>query len=433
METIDPHALRDVFDRAAGLPLAERAALLEQACGDNAALRREVERLLTADARFGTVFDTAASDAAEPAQEPQPLSLAAGARLGPYLITAPLGAGGMGEVYKARDTRLDRPVAIKVLPRGLTADPTARHRFEREARAIAALSHSHICPLFDIGHQDGTDYLVMEYLDGETLAARLARGKLPLDQALAYGSDIAHALAAAHQAGIVHRDLKPGNIMVTPAGIKLLDFGLAKRRPLAATDGAAVAQSPPLTHRDMILGTVQYMAPEQLEGREADERTDLFAFGVVLYEMVTGHKAFDGASHAALIGQILHAEPPSPSSCEALAPPALDDVVRVCLAKNPDGHRWAAGILPCVERPPHLTGTTLRKNAGRYLSPAGSLEGRRRGGRRRDRCPDVRRTATGGAWVPAAGATAPHAADDCPPARSLPPAPQTGTRYRRQP
>ena len=336
MEIIDPKALRDVFDRAAALPLAERAALLEQACGDNAALRREVERLLTADARFGTVFDTAAADAAEPAQESQPLSLAAGARLGPYLITAPLGAGGMGEVYKARDTRLDRQVAIKVLPRGLTTDPTARHRFEREARAIAALSHSHICPLFDIGHQDGTDYLVMEYLDGETLAARLARGKLPLDQALAYGSDIAHALAAAHQAGIVHRDLKPGNIMVTPAGIKLLDFGLAKRRPLAATDGAAVAPSQPLTHRDMILGTVQYMAPEQLEGREADERTDLFAFGVVLYEMVTGHKAFDGASNAALIGNILHAEPPSPSSCEALSPPGLDDVVRVCLKKNPD-------------------------------------------------------------------------------------------------
>ncbi len=339
MDIIDPHALRDVFDRAAGLPLAERAALLDQACGDNADLRREVERLLTADARFGTVFETAASDSAESSQGPLTLTLAAGARLGPYLITAPLGAGGMGEVYRAHDTRLERPVAIKVLRRGLTADPTARHRFEREARAIAALSHAHICPLFDIGHQDGTDYLVMEYLDGDTLAARLARGKLPLDQALAYGSDIAHALAAAHQAGIVHRDLKPGNIMVTPAGIKLLDFGLAKRRPLAATDGAAVAQSQPLTHSGMILGTVQYMAPEQLEGREADERTDLFAFGVVLYEMVTGHKAFDGASNAALIGNILHAQPPSLSSYEALSPPALDEVVRVCLAKDPS-RRW---------------------------------------------------------------------------------------------
>ncbi|MEP6592213.1 MAG: protein kinase, partial [Acidobacteriota bacterium] len=336
MDIIDPHALRDVFDRAAALPLAERAALLEQACRGNAALRREVERLLTADARFGTVFDTAASDSAESSQGPQPLTLAAGARLGPYLITAPLGAGGMGEVYRADDTRLERPVAIKVLRRGLTADPTARHRFEREARAIAALSHAHICPLFDIGHQDGTDYLVMEYLDGETLAARLARGRIPLDQALAYGSDIAHALAAAHQAGIVHRDLKPGNIMVTSAGIKLLDFGLAKRRPLAATEDATVAQSQPLTHSGLILGTVQYMAPEQLEGREADEHTDLFAFGVVLYEMVTGHKAFDGASTAALIGNILHAEPPSLSSYEALSPPALDEVVRVCLTKNPD-------------------------------------------------------------------------------------------------
>jgi eukaryotic-like serine/threonine-protein kinase len=237
------------------------------------------------------------------------MALEPGARLGPYEIVSPAGAGGMGEVYRARDTRLDRTVALKVLPPDLTNDPAARQRFEREARAVAALSHPHICTLHDIGQQDGTDFLVMEYLDGETLAARLARGKLPLDQALHYGIQIADALAAAHRAGIIHRDLKPGNIMLAKSGAKLLDFGLAKPQAVV-TDQTQTRLAEPLTGHGVILGTLQYMAPEQLEGREASAQSDLFSFGAVLYEMVVGRRAFDGDSQAAVISSILRSEPP---------------------------------------------------------------------------------------------------------------------------
>jgi eukaryotic-like serine/threonine-protein kinase len=258
------------------------------------------------------------------------MALAPGARLGPYEIVSPAGAGGMGEVYRARDTRLDRTVALKVLPPALTNDAAARQRFEREARAVAALSHPHICPLFDIGHQDGTDYLVMEYLDGETLAARLARGKLPLDQALHYGIQIADALAAAHRAGIVHRDLKPGNVMLTKGGAKLLDFGLAKPREQAVVSGQTVTSAEPLTSKGTILGTLQYMAPEQLEGKEADARTDIFAFGVVLYETATGRRAFAGPSHPAIIAEILDRDPAPVSSLGLVLPAALDHVVQKC-------------------------------------------------------------------------------------------------------
>jgi serine/threonine protein kinase/tetratricopeptide (TPR) repeat protein len=262
------------------------------------------------------------------------MALEPGARFGPYEIVGPAGAGGMGEVYRARDTRLDRTVAIKVLPPDLTSDPAARQRFEREARAVAALSHPHICPLFDIGHQDGTDFLVMEYLDGETLAQRLTRGKLPLEQALQYGIQVADALAAAHRAGIIHRDLKPGNVMLTKAGAKLLDFGLAKPRPVARVADATTAD--PLTRIGTILGTLHYMAPEQLEGKEADARTDVFAFGLVIFEMLTGHKAFEGRTDAALIANVLQAAPPTVSSLEATVPADLDRVVRRCLAKDPE-------------------------------------------------------------------------------------------------
>ncbi len=337
---IDPADLRDVFDRAASLPPQERAAFLAHACDGNDGLRREVERLLAADARLGSAFDTAPrSDPATGSIAAAAMSLQPGTRLGPYEIVAALGAGGMGEVYKARDTRLDRTVAIKVLSHELTADPSARQRFDREARAIAALSHPDICALHDVGHQDGIDFLVMEFLDGETLASRLRRGKLSLQDALICATHVADALAAAHRAGIVHRDLKPGNIMLTASGVKLLDFGLAKRRqPPVATDVTALPAEP-LTHTGMILGTVQYMAPEQLEGRVADERTDIFAFGVVLYELLTGRPAFAGASSAAVIGNILHAEPPAPSSIERLTPRSLDHVVRRCLAKDPAA-RW---------------------------------------------------------------------------------------------
>jgi serine/threonine-protein kinase len=270
------------------------------------------------------------------------MPLTAGAKLGPYEILSRAGAGGMGEVYKARDTRLNRTVAIKVLPSDLTDDPAARQRLEREARAIAALSHTNVCPLFDIGHQDGTDYLVMEFLEGETLAHRLTRGKLPLDQALEYGIQIADALAAAHRADIIHRDLKPGNIMLTKSGAKLLDFGLAKPGPSAALP-AGFSMVPTgqhnLTERGTIVGTFQYMAPEQLEGEEADVRTDIFSFGAVLYEMVTGKPAFAGKTHSSLISAILRDQPQPVSDLEPLAAPQLDHVLARCLAKSPEA-RW---------------------------------------------------------------------------------------------
>jgi Tol biopolymer transport system component/predicted Ser/Thr protein kinase len=270
--------------------------------------------------------------------------ISTGARLGPYEVLAPIGAGGMGEVYRARDTRLERTVAVKVLPARLSTSPEVRQRFEREAKTISQLSHPHICALYDVGNQDGVEYLVMEYLEGETLGDRVARGPLPLEQTLRYGVEIADALDKAHRQGIVHRDLKPGNIMLTKSGVKLLDFGLAKAMAPAEpgsglTTLPTVAGSSPLTQEGTILGTFQYMAPEQLEGREADVRTDIFAFGAVLYEMVTGQKAFSGKSQASLISSIMSSEPPSIGTLAPMAPPALDRVVRTCLAKDPED-RW---------------------------------------------------------------------------------------------
>jgi eukaryotic-like serine/threonine-protein kinase len=267
--------------------------------------------------------------------------IAPGTRLGPYVIAAPIGAGGMGEVYKATDTRLDRTVAIKVLPEHVASDPELKQRFEREAKTLAALSHPHICPVFDVGSQDGIDFLVMEFLEGETLEQRLKKGALPLDGALQIGIQIADALAAAHRAGIIHRDLKPGNIILTKSGAKLLDFGLAKTgSPAVAGSLSMLPTTPPnLTAQGAILGTFQYMAPEQLEGQEADARTDVFAFGAVLYEMVTGKKAFEGKSQASLIAAILTQYPPAVSGGVPLAPPALDRVVHKCLDKNPE-RRW---------------------------------------------------------------------------------------------
>ncbi len=268
------------------------------------------------------------------------MALAAGARLGAFEITAAIGAGGMGEVYRARDTRLNRTVAIKVLPHAVAADPPSRERFEREARAVAALTHPHICTLHDIGRLDGIDFLVMEYVEGETLAARLTKGPLPLEQALARAIEIASALDRAHRAGIVHRDIKPGNIMLTKAGAKLLDFGIAKAFAPAKAGGETTEhRAPDLTERGLIVGTVQYMAPEQIEGGPIDSRTDIFALGAVLYEMVTGRKAFDGGSQASLIAAILERDPPRVSSLQPLAPATLDRVISTCLAKDPD-KRW---------------------------------------------------------------------------------------------
>jgi serine/threonine protein kinase/Tol biopolymer transport system component len=270
------------------------------------------------------------------------MSLSSGARLGAYEIVSLVGAGGMGEVYKARDTRLDRTVAIKVLPDTLAGDPEFRERFDREARAISQLTHPHICTLYDVGEERGTAFLVMEYLDGETLADRLAKGALPQHQALTIAIEIASALDKAHRAGIVHRDLKPGNIMLSKSGAKLLDFGLAKASaPVVSGSGASMLPTTPanLTAEGTILGTFQYMAPEQLEGKEADARTDLFAFGAVVYEMVTGKKAFAGKSRVSLISAIMLSDPPPIAASQPLTPPALDHVVSVCLAKDPDG-RW---------------------------------------------------------------------------------------------
>ncbi len=271
------------------------------------------------------------------------MALTSGTKLGPYEVLAPIGAGGMGEVYKGRDTRLERTVAIKVLPAHLTSNPEVKQRFEREARAVSSLNHPHICALYDIGQQDGTDFLVMEYLEGETLAECLKRGPLPANQTLRCTVQVADALDKAHRQGVTHRDLKPANIMLTKSGAKLLDFGLAKLRtdpaPLGEGLTDVTAEPRKLTVEGTIVGTFQYMAPEQLEGKEADARSDIFAFGGVLYEMVTGKPAFAGNSNASLIAAILHSEPPPLNQLQPMTPPALERVVRTCLAKDPE-ERW---------------------------------------------------------------------------------------------
>ena len=269
------------------------------------------------------------------------MSLAPGARLGAYEVLRLIGAGGMGEVYQARDTRLDRLVAIKVLPEKIAADHGRRQRFEREARAVASLNHPHICDLHDVGEQDHVDFLVMEYLEGQTLANRLVRGALPAADVLRYAIELADALDHAHRQGLVHRDLKPGNVMLTKNGAKLLDFGLSKLQsssdlPALSTIASGAA---PLTAQGAVLGTYPYMAPEQLEGRETDARSDIFSFGAIVYEMTTGRRAFQGASAASLIGAILHTDPPPVSTLQPLTPPGLDRIVSRCLAKNPDD-RW---------------------------------------------------------------------------------------------
>src|SRR6266704_5972867 len=271
------------------------------------------------------------------------MAIASGRRLGPYEILSAIGAGAMGEVYKARATRLDRIVAIKVLPPHLADRSELRERFEREAKTIAGLNHPHICVLYDIGQQDGIDYLVMEYLEGETLAHRLQKGALPLEQVLKYAIEIADALDKAHRKGVTHRDLKPGNIMLTKTGTKLLDFGLAKLKQEAAPANVQLSELPtasdPLTGKGTIVGTLQYMAPEQLEGKEVDARTDIFAFGVVVYEMATGKKAFEGKSQASVIGAILQRDPTPIATLQPMTPSALDHVVKRCLAKERD-ERW---------------------------------------------------------------------------------------------
>jgi eukaryotic-like serine/threonine-protein kinase len=271
------------------------------------------------------------------------MGLTSGTKLGPYEIQSPLGAGGMGEVYRARDTRLDRTVAVKILPSHLSDNPEARQRFDREARAISSLNHPNICTLYDVGHQDGMDYLVMEFLEGQTLADRLMKGPLPLDQVLKYGIEICEGLESAHKTGVTHRDLKPGNIMLMKSGAKLMDFGLAKAIAATAPPASSLTMTlsgpsadQPLTARGTIVGTFQYMSPEQVEGKEADARSDIFALGAVLYEMATGKRAFEGKTTASVIAAVLERDPAPISTVQPTSPPALDRMVKTCLAKDPD-------------------------------------------------------------------------------------------------
>jgi serine/threonine protein kinase len=298
------------------------------------------------------------------------MALTAGTRLGPYEVIAPIGAGGMGEVYSAKDTRLDRTVALKILPLHLADTPEVRQRFEREARAVSSLNHPNICALYDIGQQDGTDFLVMEYLEGQTLAKRIEQGPMPTPELLRVAIQVCEALEKAHRQGVIHRDLKPGNVMLTKAGAKLLDFGLAKGAAPAVSDMSSsptVTQPLPgssrgnqLTVQGTIVGTLQYMPPEQLEGGEADARSDIFSFGATLYEMATGQKAFPAKSQASLIAEILKAQPRPISELQPLVPPALERIVSTCLSKDPDDRWQSAGDL---------------KRELVWISSAGSLAG----------------------------------------------------------
>jgi len=348
-----------IYELAVDQDAATRDAFLSNACADDRALRLEVESLLRQDAEK-VVLDRSLWATAAPLFHERP-NLVPGTALGPYRIEGPLGAGGMGEVFRATDTRLNRPVAIKVLSAGFALDQQMRARFAREARAVAALTHPHICTVHDVGRHDQVDYLVMEYLEGDTLAARMADGRLSLDEALTCAIEVASALDHAHRHGIVHRDLKPANIMLTASGAKLLDFGLAKsglaatRADLQETDSTPEGTTTGtaayitleqlegcdtyLTHDGAILGTIRYMAPEQIKGDKVDARSDLFSFGAVVFEMLTGRRAFDGDNADSVRAAILEHEPPPISSLQPLAPPVLDDIVRRCLAKHPTD-RW---------------------------------------------------------------------------------------------
>ena len=270
------------------------------------------------------------------------MPLTAGTKLGPYEIAAQIGAGGMGEVYRARDTRLGRDVAVKVLPEALSADPKFKQRFEREAKTISQLQHPNVCTLHDVGEQDGVDYLVMEYLEGETLETRLENGALPVEETLRIGREIASAVDAAHRRGIIHRDLKPGNVMITETGAKVLDFGLAREAAGRSSVETQAATAHAITREGTFLGTMPYMAPELLEGRPANEQSDIWALGCVLYEMATGERPFRGRSQADLITAIMGSQPEPPTRKQPLAPVRLDGVVKRCLEKDPE-HRWQSG------------------------------------------------------------------------------------------
>ena len=353
-------------------PLAERTAFLAGACGNDEALRREVVSLLAGAESAPSFLETPIADLVS-----APL---VGRRLGAYRLERLIGAGGMGEVYRAKDPRLGRDVAVKILPPAWAGEAQRRTRFDREARAIAALSHPHICTIHDVGHDDGLDFLVMELLDGEPLAARLTNGPLAIGEALDRAIEIADALDYAHRQGIIHRDLKPGNVMLTKARpgkgrgaqAKLVDFGLARLIPAA---GAETTPTATMTEPGALLGTPQYMAPEQIEGRPADARTDIFAFGALLFEMLTGRRAFEGASAPAVMAAILRDDPPSLASVQPSAPAALQRLVHACLARNPDDR-----VSTMHDVLLQLRGIAEEAQAGARSARIGAVE---RGGRRR--------------------------------------------------
>src|ERR1022692_1007726 len=303
------------------------------------------------------------------------MALTSGTKLGPYEIIAPLGAGGMGEVYQARDTRLERTVAIKILPAQLSEDASRRQRVERETKIISNLNHPHICTLYDIGRQDGMDFIVMEYIEGVTLAARLEKGPLPTVEVLEYGIQLSSALDKAHRNGVTHRDLKPGNIILTKSGAKLLDFGLAKtelQSHAGITLTNAAAGSNPVTLAGAVVGTVPYMSPEQVEGKEVDGRSDIFSLGAVMYEMVTGGRAFQGQSDFSIASAVLVKEPAPISSLQPLTPPALERTIGVCLAKDPEARWQSAGDLSKELRWIAEGGSQIGSLTGSLTSGSGS-------------------------------------------------------------
>jgi serine/threonine protein kinase/Tol biopolymer transport system component len=334
--------VRGILQSAIELAPEKRDAYLDRECASDPSLRKDVDEYLSIEGKLDPEFleKPAAEQVARPSTAAGETILPAGTRLGPYEVQTLIGAGGMGEVYRGRDTRLNRIVAIKVIPRALSADPARMQRFEREARAIAALQHPNICTLHDVGHHDGMQFLVMEYLEGETLATRLRKGRLSLDQTLRYGIEVADALDAAHRKGVIHRDLKPGNIFITAHGeAKVLDFGLAKLdepEPVADTSAETATDEKVLTTPGVAMGTAPYMSPEQARGDDLDARTDIFSLGAVLYEMATGKMAFPGKTTAMVHKAILDTLPPSPSQILPSLPADLDHIVGKALEKDRD-------------------------------------------------------------------------------------------------
>jgi serine/threonine protein kinase len=340
-----------ILQSAMELPAADRAAFLDSKCSGDPLLRKDVDHYLSLEIKLDPDFleMPAAEYVAPPSTAAGNTILAPGTHLGPYEIQALIGSGGMGEVYRGRDARLNRTVAIKVIPRSLSPDPVQRHRFEREARAVGALQHPNICTLHDLGHQDGTHYLVMEYLEGETLAKRLQKGRLSLELTLRYGIEVADALDAAHRRGIVHRDVKPGNIIITTHGeAKVLDFGLAKLdepEPGIDTSAETATREKLLSTPGVAMGTAPYMSPEQARGEELDARTDIFSLGAVLYEMATGKMAFPGKTTAVVYKAILDETPPTPSQAIPTIPEGFDQIVEKAIEKDRDRRYQSAAEL----------------------------------------------------------------------------------------